>query len=109
MKGPGTRNPARNEKYQEDIEALLQAFLQMKSTDECRRFLLDLCTPAEITAFAERWKVARLLSENKLSYREIHSETGVSVTTIGRVARFLVQEPHQGYSLALKRLGLFGD
>lgn len=66
--------------------------------------MLDLCTPTEMLDFAERLKIARLLEEKNLSYRKIHEETGVSITTIGRVARFLTQEPHQGYRLVLKRL-----
>jgi uncharacterized protein YerC len=45
-----------------------------------------------------------LLDEGKRSYREIHALTGVSLTTIGRVARFLQQEPHQGYRLVIDRL-----
>jgi len=36
-------------------------------------------------------------------YREIHRATGVSVTTIGRVARF-VASGNGGYALAAKRL-----
>ncbi|MCL2505908.1 MAG: YerC/YecD family TrpR-related protein [Alphaproteobacteria bacterium] len=92
-------------KGRSDIDSLYDAFLQLKTREECRRFLLDLCTPAEITAFAERWCAARLLKEGKLSYREIHAATGISVTTITRVARFLSQEPHQGYALILKKLG----
>jgi TrpR-related protein YerC/YecD len=69
------------------------------------RFLNDLCTPAEIRTLAERWHVARLLDGTSLSYREIHDATGVSTTTIVRVARFLRQEPHQGYRRALDSLG----
>lgn len=88
----------------EDSQALYDALLNLKTREECKRFLLDLCTPAEIKAFEERWKIARLLSEEKISYREIHAQTGVSLTTIGRVARFLSQEPHQGYALVLKRM-----
>ena len=38
-----------------------------------------------------------------LSYREIHGRTGVSVTTIGRVARCLARG-NGGYALAVKRL-----
>ena len=87
-----------------DLQALCEAILQLRSRDECRKFLLDLCTPAEILAFAERWKVARLLDRNGTSYRDLHEKTGISVTTIGRVARFLNQEPHQGYRLVLQRL-----
>lgn len=62
-----------------------------------RRLLLDLCTPAEVRTLAERWHVARLLDRTNLSYREIYEATGVSTTTIVRVARFLRQEPNQGY------------
>ena len=87
-----------------DFQALCEAVLQLRTRDECRKFLLDLCTPAEILAFAERWKVARLLDRNGHSYRDLHEKTGISITTIGRVARFLNQEPHQGYRLVLQRL-----
>lgn len=67
--------------------------------------LADLCTPAEVKALAERWQVARLLDGTDLSYRDIHDMTGVSTTTIVRVARFLKQEPHLGYRRALDRMG----
>ncbi len=68
------------------------------------RFLVDLCTPAELRALSERWAVAKLLDEGELSYRDIREKTGVSTTTIGRVARFLKDEPHQGYRIILDRL-----
>lgn len=87
-----------------DFDALCDAFLQIKTRSEGKKFMLDLCTPAEILAFAERWKVARLLNDGALSYREIHAKTGVSLTTIGRVARFLEQEANQGYHLVLERI-----
>lgn len=83
---------------------LVEAFLALQNADECRRFLMDICTPKEIDDLSERWLVARLLDEGKLSYREIHAETGVSVTTIGRVSRFLQQESYQGYRLLIDRL-----
>ena len=84
---------------------LVDAFLQLKNADEMLRFLKDVCTPQEIADLADRWLVARILDEGKHSYREIHDMTGVSVTTIGRVARFLQQENFQGYRLVLDRLG----
>jgi TrpR-related protein YerC/YecD len=82
---------------------LYEAVLKLKTVDECRRFLRDLCTPKEITDLADRWWIARLLDEGKHSYRDIHDLTGVSVTTIGRVARFLQQEDFKGYRLVLDR------
>lgn len=86
-------------------EDLFRAILALETVDDCRRFFKDITTPAELKALSERWHVARLLDGGALSYREIHDETGVSTTTITRVARFLGQEPNQGYRLVLDRLG----
>lgn len=88
----------------QDVEALCEAFLRLKSRDEMQRFLRDLTTPGELAALAERWRVARLLDGGGKSYREISAETGSSTTTVTRVARFLGQEDHQGYRLVLDRL-----
>jgi TrpR-related protein YerC/YecD len=84
---------------------LCAALLVPRTAEEMSRLLVDLCTPAEIRTLAERWHVARLLDGSGLSYRDIHDATGVSTTTIVRVARFLRQEPHRGYRLALDRIG----
>jgi TrpR-related protein YerC/YecD len=83
---------------------LCAAMLVPRDAAEMRRFLTDLCTPAEVRTLAERWHVARLLDGTSLSYRDIHDGTGVSTTTIVRVARFLRQEPHQGYRQILDTL-----
>ena len=66
-----------------------------------RAFFLDLCTPAELQAMKDRWAVVELLTEG-LTYRSIHDQTGVSVTTIGRVARCLA-DGTGGYRTALAR------
>jgi TrpR-related protein YerC/YecD len=94
---------ARNATHASDLETLCEAFLRLKTAEECRLFLLDLCTPAEVSALTERWRIARLLAEGQMSYREIHDRTGGSLATITRVARFLKQEPYQGYRLVLER------
>jgi TrpR-related protein YerC/YecD len=80
---------------------LCAALLTPGDVPEMRRLLVDLCTPAEIRTMAERWHVARLLDGTDLSYRDIQEATGVSTTTVVRVARFLRQEPNQGYRRAL--------
>jgi len=82
---------------------LIEALLALSDADEVRRFLRDICTPKEIADLADRWWVAQLLDAGAHSYRDIHHLTGVSVTTIGRVARFLSQENFQGYRLVLDR------
>ena len=81
---------------------LCSALAALETTDEVRAFLRDLCTPAEIQAMADRWAVVEPLKRS-LPYREIHRLTGVSVTTIGRVARFLTGG-HGGYHTACRRL-----
>ena len=84
-----------------DENALFGAVISLGSVDECRNFFRDLCTPAELQALVDRWHVVELL-EQGLPYRRIHDRTGVSVTTIGRVARFLA-DGFGGYQRALER------
>lgn len=94
---------AKNETEEQRFAQLCKAILSLKNEDEARRFLVDLCTPGEMKDFGERFLIARLLYKEKLSYREISALTGASTTTIGRVARFLEQEPHKGYKAILER------
>ena len=82
--------------------ALCAALAVLQTPEECRAFLRDLCTPAEVQAMADRWAVVESLKRG-LPYREIHRLSGVSVTTIGRVARFLAQG-NGGYATAARRL-----
>ncbi len=83
-----------------ELEAALANLDEPKAI---KAFLVDLCTPAELRALTERWHVAQILDEGEKSYREIHAQTGVSTTTIGRVARFLRDEPHGGYRAVLEK------
>lgn len=84
------------------LDELLAAILALKTPKELRAFLEDLCTPAELEAFSDRWRVVPLLIEH-VPYREIHDRTGVSVTTIGRIARCLGLGAG-GYRLAAERV-----
>jgi TrpR-related protein YerC/YecD len=81
---------------------LVGALLTQRTPEELRAFLRDLCTPAELQAMADRWAVVECLQRD-LPYREIHRITGVSLTTIGRVARYLAAG-NGGYALAVERL-----
>lgn len=86
------------------ISDLYDALLALKTRDETYNFLKDLLTPQEERALQERWKVCQLIYEEKFSYREIHNITGASLTTIGRVARFLKTETYKGYQTILERM-----
>lgn len=82
--------------------ALCRALVALTDVEECRNFLRDLCTPAELQALVDRWQVVEYL-ENGVTYRRINELTGVSVTTVGRVARFLA-DGYGGYRAALERI-----
>lgn len=83
-------------------KGLYRAILALRTERECRKFFSDLCTPAELEALVDRWAVVAHLADG-LPYRKIHDMTGVSVTTIGRVARFLTAG-NDGYRIVLDRL-----
>ena len=83
------------------FRALAKALAGLERVDEVAAFLRDLCTPAELEAMTDRWRVVPLLLEG-VPYREIHPRTGVSVTTIGRVARTL-EHGAGGYGAAVRR------
>ena len=86
---------------QAPLDSLCRALLALDDMTQMRAFLRDLCTPAELEALTDRWRVVPYLLQG-MAYREIHERTAVSVTTIGRVARFLVQG-NGGYQAAVDR------
>ena len=88
-------------RLQKEQNELFKAILELRSLTECRNFFRDLCTPSELDEFAYRWRVAFLLTK-KIPYRQIAEKTGVSTTTVGRVARCL-KHGHNGYNLILSR------
>lgn len=90
-------------KESEDPEhRLYEAIAAIRTVDEAKNFFKDLCTPAEIQAMSDRWRVVDSIKSGK-PYRQIYEETGVSVTTVGRVARFLSQG-EGGYDVIYKRV-----
>ena len=95
---PNRDDTAAYKKRTED--ALFRAVMSLEDIHQCRNFFKDLCTPAELQALVDRWQVVELLQQD-LPYRRIHDLTGVSVTTIGRVARFLT-DGFGGYAAALE-------
>jgi TrpR-related protein YerC/YecD len=80
---------------------LYKAFASIETEAEAEAFLGDLCTPAEIEAFADRWRAANMINDG-IPYRQITAETGVSTATVTRVARFLNQG-FDGYAAIIKK------
>ena len=83
--------------------SLSEALLCLENSQEMKQFLEDLCTPAELEAMVDRWRVAQLVDQG-YSYRDIRDITEVSVTTVGRVARFM-EMGTGGYRTVLDRIG----
>lgn len=89
--------PGRSRRARAELARLLARLDDPAAVDA---FLDDLCTPAEIEAMADRWSVVPLLDAG-MPYRQIHEVTGVSVTTVGRIARCL-EGGAGGYRAALR-------
>src|SRR6266545_214288 len=83
------------------LDELADAVLTLRTRDEARRFLRDLCTLAELEALAHRWQIVRLLDE-KVPYLEIAGRVHTSTATVTRVAQWL-HHGAGGYPLALAR------
>jgi TrpR-related protein YerC/YecD len=81
---------------------LIEAFLLLDSADQARNFLRDLMTEAEIQEFALRLQTAERLA-SKVPYSAIEKETGLSSTTIARVAKWLAG-PLGGYRQIIDKL-----
>ncbi len=80
----------------------IEAILALKTFDEARRFLRDLMTEKEIEEFCKRLRAAEMLT-NKISYTQIEKETGLSSTTVARVAKWL-NGKEGGYRTIINRL-----
>ncbi len=98
----GHMKPHRAHENEDPEHKLFEAIAAIHTADEARRFFKDLCTPAELQALADRWRVVDDIKAGK-PYRQIYDETGVSVTTVGRVARSMMLG-EGGYNLIYERI-----
>lgn len=83
------------------LDELADAVVSLRTQDEARRFLRDLCTLPELEALAHRWQTALLLDEG-LPYVEIAERVPTSTATVTRVAQWL-RHGTGGYRIALDR------
>ena len=87
----------------EELERLVGALVSLRTPDEARALLHDLCTRREIEDLSQRLEVARMLSAGA-SYVDVSRTTGASSTTVSRVSKCLNGEAG-GYRTVLERLG----
>ncbi|MFA5022014.1 MAG: YerC/YecD family TrpR-related protein [Patescibacteria group bacterium] len=80
---------------------LFKAILKIKNNKEAAKFFRDLCTLEELTEMAKRWQAVKMIDKNQ-PYRQIAKKTGLSTTTITRIAYWL-NHGEGGYALVLGR------
>lgn len=81
---------------------MFSAITKLKTPNEAAKFFRDLCTLEELAEMAKRWQAVKMLNKNR-PYREIAKKTGLSTTTVTRVAHWL-NYGEGGYKLILKRI-----
>lgn len=91
-----------NKLHNDCTDYLFKAILSLESIDECYDFFEDVCTIKEIQSIAQRFTVAKMLTEGKV-YSDIVAETGASTATISRVNRSL-NYGNDAYRKAFERI-----
>ncbi len=82
------------------LKALAGTLLEVKNEKEMLNFLRDLCTLEELEEISNRWHIVKLLKKG-MPYREIAKKTGVSTTTVTRIAHWF-KHGEGGYQTAIK-------
>jgi TrpR-related protein YerC/YecD len=85
-----------------NADQLFAGILQLQSVEECYAFFEDLCTVREIKSMAQRFAVAKMLTDKRV-YSDIVNETGASTATISRVNRSLGYG-NDGYEMIFNRM-----
>jgi len=101
MKLDETSKPLREVESVPGLDALADCVIGLRTRDEARRFLRDLCTLPELEALAHRWQTVQLLEQN-VPYVEIAQRVPTSTATVTRVAQWL-RHGTGGYRIALDR------
>ncbi len=86
-------------KSKEVKEQFYRAVLSLENEKECSDFFSDVCTEKEVETIAQRFAVARMLSDGK-PYSEIVAATGASSATVSRVNRAM----SKGLKRAVKKV-----
>ncbi len=85
-----------------ETKDLFNAIIKLKNSREAAKFFRDLCTLEELQEMTKRWQAVKMIEKGKL-YREISEKTGLSTTTVTRVA-YWFKNGEGGYRLILSRI-----
>ncbi|MBR1599188.1 MAG: TrpR YerC/YecD [Lachnospiraceae bacterium] len=85
------------------VKEMFEAVLTLENEEECYAFFEDVCTVNELLTLAQRFEVAKMLTEGH-TYLEVAEETGASTATISRVNRSLNYGGGEGYQIVFDRM-----
>lgn len=83
------------------VQELIAVLAKIGASDKklLEEFLIDLLTPAEYREIGLRWQIVKMLHKG-MPQRQIAEKLGVSVATVGRGSRELL-DPKGGFSKVL--------
>lgn len=90
----------KNNKYENEINALYDLIISLKSREDCELLLEDLCTVKEVEQMALRVSAAKLLLEGK-TYQQVTEVCDISSATLSRVSKCV--RYGSGYNKFLKK------
>jgi len=77
--------------YGVEMEELIRKICKNRKKSLLRDFLFDLLSPAEYKDLAVRWQIVKML-DNRISQRQISKALKVSVATVTRGSRELLNK-----------------
>jgi TrpR-related protein YerC/YecD len=83
------------------LKSLAQALIHIDNEKDMLAFLRDVATIEELNDLSTRWQAAKLIHEG-IPYRKISEKTGLSTTTVTRIA-FWVNHGEGGYKNLLEK------
>jgi TrpR-related protein YerC/YecD len=84
----------------QEMRELFETIADINDPDTVAAFMRDVATIRELREMSARWRAAQMI-QNGTSYRDIARETGLSTTTVGRVA-YWINYGMGGYKKMLK-------
>lgn len=81
------------------LDEFIEVMNSMEDKKSLKKFMRDVATFRELSEMSCRWKAAQLLNNGE-SYRDVAKTTGLSTTTVTRVASW-IKRGLGGYKIAL--------
>ena len=87
-----------------DLQEIFKLISTLKTPKECEIFFSDAFSDRELVALMKRWQAVKMIAQ-KIPYRQIAKDLGISTATVTRAAYSLYQE-RGGWQMLLRKVGL---